>query len=602
MDDQFIGQEINGYKITKKLSDEAEINTGIVYKAVDVVGRAVAIKLLVPSYTRLDEITERRYDREIKILQALRHRNIARFLGTGLWTLNGTLSTSIRYFITTYKPLTLSKYLAEYSYDESAIFSIFSGIAAGIDYAHKKGILHRDLKPQNILLDNNLTPCITDFGLGVLMHSSTNAITGVGLGTSPYMAPEVWQTGAEKASDIYALGIMFYLALEGKLPIERDSHYEYMYAHIDGDIDEPKKITREYGSDMTNVVLTALALESRERYQCATDFIEDAITVAPEIINTTSPSGWWNKFKFHWPNFSDYVIPVLSLIAAIVFGYLQLVKPSMADDTPISDRRTAIVSTSTRTLGPSITFDPRTETMWPTDTRGPEVGKIPTIEATTSSIPLLQTITVLLGPTDIPVNDDGEEETTPERTAVTIVRLPTIPPVRATIEATDVHIDVDVGVTILPPTLVLTPVPPPPATTTRPPSNTPRPPTTSVQELDSDNDGYLNSADLCPYQGVVANGDPSRGGYGVNSSGCPDVNACGVVRDNERQAGLARLNSSEIRTECRNVGRQRGEDVCQQAADAGQAMWDNDCSTRCERTMAACTVGEYETAIRRELE
>jgi serine/threonine-protein kinase len=113
---------------------------------------------------------------------------------------------------------------------------LFTQIASALSYAHREGVIHRDLKPNNILLDKNGDPYLTDFGIAKMIHYDGPALTatGIAMGTPAYMAPEQWRgMEIDARADIYALGIMLYEMLTGKLPFQGDTPYILMYKHFD---------------------------------------------------------------------------------------------------------------------------------------------------------------------------------------------------------------------------------------------------------------------------------------------------------------------------------------------------------------------------------
>src|SRR5438094_3474661 len=133
--------------------------------------------------------------------------------------------------------------------ERTAAIAYLRGIAEALDYAHKHGIVHRDVKPANVLLGPDDNPILADFGLAKLMESSSiKSLTGVTTGTPAYMAPEqVSGSQVGPAADRYSLAVMAYEMLTGSLPFDEGGVLEVLYAQVHREPSAPRSVNHELG-------------------------------------------------------------------------------------------------------------------------------------------------------------------------------------------------------------------------------------------------------------------------------------------------------------------------------------------------------------------
>ncbi len=161
---------------------------------------------------------------------------------------------------------------------------IFQQLASALAYAHEKGIIHRDIKPVNVLMDRTKRPILSDFGIAKVL-ASTKELTrpGAGVGTPEYMSPE--QCKGEQVdgrADIYALGIMLYESLTGRTPFIGDNYPAIAHSHIYETPPDPRIFNRLIPPSVSDVILTALQKKPERRYQHASDIakaLERAVQV-----------------------------------------------------------------------------------------------------------------------------------------------------------------------------------------------------------------------------------------------------------------------------------------------------------------------------------
>lgn len=262
-----IGQIIGNYKIEEKLG---EGGMGAVYKGVDtMLDREVAIKALKPELASQTSVVER-FRTEAVTLAKLNHPNVA------------TLYTMFRQGEELYMVLefvrgeTLDNILKRRGVlpaDEA--IPVFCQVLDGIDHAHELGIVHRDIKPANMMLTEKGTLKVLDFGIARLLGSARMTRAGNIIGTLEYMAPEqVRGHETDGRSDIYALGMMLYEALTGKLPFDTENEFELMKAQTETVPPSPRSINPAIPEDVEAAIMRAIEKDPANRFQTAGDFRE----------------------------------------------------------------------------------------------------------------------------------------------------------------------------------------------------------------------------------------------------------------------------------------------------------------------------------------
>lgn len=262
-----IGQLIGNYKIEEKLG---EGGMGAVYKGVDtMLDREVAIKALRPELASQDSVVER-FRTEAVTLAKLNHPNIA------------TLYSMFRQGEELYMVLefvrgeTLDSILTKRGAlpAEEAI-PVFCQVLDGIDHAHDLGIVHRDIKPANMMLTEKGTLKVLDFGIARLLGSARMTRAGNIIGTLEYMAPEqVRGEETDGRSDLYALGMMLYEVLTGKLPFDTDNEFELMKSQTEMTPTPPREINPAIPEDVEAAIMKAIQKNPDDRFQTGGEFRE----------------------------------------------------------------------------------------------------------------------------------------------------------------------------------------------------------------------------------------------------------------------------------------------------------------------------------------
>jgi len=263
---RIIGKTIGNYRITEEIGHGG---MGRVYKGIHMtLDRVAAIKMINPRLLGDPEVINRFY-KEAKIQAQLNHPNIV--------TVYDFLEVESGYFI-----------VMEYVHGESlgkilwkhgplgtpVAISVFKQILDGIGYAHSKGVIHRDIKPNNFLLTPSLVK-ISDFGIAqIICDTGLNANEGV-VGTPKYMSPEqILGEKTDHRSDIYSLGITLYEMLTGRVPFGSDSDTDYgiKRGHIELPPPSLSRIKPDIPGELENIVFRALAKRPEERFQSIDEF------------------------------------------------------------------------------------------------------------------------------------------------------------------------------------------------------------------------------------------------------------------------------------------------------------------------------------------
>lgn len=272
-----IGKRISGrYKLLEMIGGGGMSN---VYLAHDMIlDRDVAIKILRYDFSNEEEL-HRRFQREALSATSLTHPNIVNIYDVGE-------DGDIHYIVMEYvKGETLKQYIQRNA-PVSPIKSvtIMRQLTSAIANAHNNHIIHRDVKPQNILLDEEENIKITDFGIAMALSATSFTQTNSVLGTVHYLSPEQARGGtATNQSDIYALGIVLFELLTGQLPFSGESAVSIALKHLQSETPSIRAINPAIPQSLENVVLKATAKDPKYRYRTAEDMEADLATaLSPE--------------------------------------------------------------------------------------------------------------------------------------------------------------------------------------------------------------------------------------------------------------------------------------------------------------------------------
>jgi hypothetical protein len=261
---------VPGYEVLDVLG---EGGMGVVFKARDLaLGRLVALKFIKhAAYAGPTE--RRRFEAEAESIARLQHPNIVQIYEVGE-------HDGLPYFALEFCPGgSLDKKLAGKPLPPEEAAALVEKLAAAVHAAHGKGVVHRDLKPGNVLLAEDGTPKITDFGLAKRLDvQGQKTSTGVVMGTAPYMSPE--QAGGTSkavgpATDVYALGAVLYECLTGRPPFQAASSFDTILQVIRDPPTPPSRLNLSVPRDLEAICLKCLEKDPKKRYASAADLAED---------------------------------------------------------------------------------------------------------------------------------------------------------------------------------------------------------------------------------------------------------------------------------------------------------------------------------------
>jgi serine/threonine-protein kinase len=352
----WIGKTIGKVRIEREIArgGMAEVYLGI-HLTLD---RAVAVKVM-HNYVESDPDLQSRFEREAKVVAGLRHPNIVQIFDYD--TAEGHPYIVMEYLMGP----SLAVYLRELHkrsqrLEPMQVARLLITIATALDYAHEQGVVHRDIKPGNIILHNkskhisveqHLTartePVITDFGLVRIAQSATQTASGAVSGTPAYMSPEQAQgLKVDYRSDIYSLGVVLYEMVAGRIPFDGDTSWTLIFKHIN----EPPPAIEGIQPAIQSVIDRALAKKPEDRYQSARELAADyleAIGLVAEAstlrisLPPSRPPQSVMRFKSgkqaprqRWARLAAFSMIGLLFLVAAAFAIPRVLAPSSPSQIP----------------------------------------------------------------------------------------------------------------------------------------------------------------------------------------------------------------------------------------------------------------------------
>lgn len=406
MDDTLTGRKIGSFEILEKIGQGGMAE---VYKGRQpALRRMVAIKLLGRSLQTDTSLTER-FQREAQAVAALRHPNIVQVHDFGVFE-------GGHYLVMEYiagrdlRQMMDERFEKGETFSKDEILPLLSQVADALDYAHSKGIIHRDIKPGNILVATEGQAILSDFGLVMLQNRVSQVTEGHTFGTPEYIAPEqaMDSRAAVPQSDIYALGGILYEMVTGRLPFEADTAISLALMHINEKVAPPREYAPELPPAVEEVILRALAKEPARRYATANEMIaalRRAWRDQPQEVTegASPPSGDGPGVEDDHAGFARrparrpwiWAALGLALVGFIALGYVLLRDGSL----PLIGALAAPTETPT----PTATFTPTATAIPPTATATPSPAPLSAASAapTATSSPM-PSPTATPAPTETP--------------------------------------------------------------------------------------------------------------------------------------------------------------------------------------------------------
>lgn len=307
--DKYTGKKLDGRYEIQELIGVGGMAT--VYKAYDTIDdRVVAIKILKDEFAGNDEFI-RRFKNESKAIAVLSHPNIVKVFDVSFGDI-------IQYIVMEYiDGITLKEYIEQQkdiNWKEAVYFTV--QILQAMQHAHDKGIIHRDVKPQNIMLLQDGTIKVTDFGIARFSNTETRTMTDKAIGSVHYIAPEQARGDHTDAkSDVYSIGVMLYEMLTGKLPFEADNAVSVAIMQLQSNPKLLRSINPDIPEGLEEITLKAMRKEPTMRYQSAKEMLKDielfrqnpSIRFEYEYLSEEDSAKYENAIKEHKGNISgDY--------------------------------------------------------------------------------------------------------------------------------------------------------------------------------------------------------------------------------------------------------------------------------------------------------
>jgi len=258
--------------------------------------RVVALKVLNRAWVQSPEMRER-FRREARVIARLRHPNIVQVFD---FDVAGDVYFMVMEYI---EGATLNQRLAELRRRGELLplaeaLRIVIAVGQALDHAHKQGMVHRDIKPGNVMFRKDGAVVLTDFGMSKILNAASDiTATGTVAGTPAYMAPEQWTDDKpDQRSDLYSLGIVLYQLVTGELPFTDETVGRLMFKHISEPPPLPSDLNASISQELEQVILRAMAKDPEDRYQTAQELVDELQAIVYQL-ESTAPTGVFRRPK-----------------------------------------------------------------------------------------------------------------------------------------------------------------------------------------------------------------------------------------------------------------------------------------------------------------
>lgn len=305
----------NRYKIEKIIGIGG---MAVVYKAIDLLMRRVVAVKMLKDEIAADEPSVKRFINESKAVAMLSHPNIVNIYDV-------SVRDNVKYIVMEYvEGITLKNYMTHKgALSVREIISYSEQILSALEHAHTKGIVHRDIKPHNIMLLKNGRIKVMDFGIAKLPNAETVTMTDKAIGTVYYISPEQASGGRIDArSDLYSLGVLMYEMACGRLPFNADSPVSVALMQVNDSAVPPRKLNPSIPLGLEQIILKAMEKDPEERYQSAALMLRHVTRLKenPHIVFREVQKSIRRKEKKRKPHRASHAM--LPIILGVVFAFL----------------------------------------------------------------------------------------------------------------------------------------------------------------------------------------------------------------------------------------------------------------------------------------
>lgn len=344
---EIFGKQLGQYILLEQLGEGGMAK---VYNALDTRAESnVAVKVILPS-KRASSIFIQQFELEAKALANLTHTNIVKVLNYGV-------QDGQPYLVMEYIPGGTLKEAMTHKLPWQTAAAILAPIARALDYVHNQQIIHRDVKPSNILLHGDFRPMLSDFGIMKVLEGREEKVEsaiGAGVGTPEYMSPEQGMgKDVDFRADIYSLGLVFYEMITGQKPFTADSPMAIVVKHVTDELPLPTRIDRSIPKYVERVILRAVQKDPKNRYISMGHFADALELIAlgdkasPQTINRISREREKRQRSFSILSLSILLTVLVLGTSIFIYNYFKQARqtnvsavtntvPAQATTTPIN--------------------------------------------------------------------------------------------------------------------------------------------------------------------------------------------------------------------------------------------------------------------------